>query len=59
MASFDTITSLLDYLDSKGALEKDGARIVWDGGKFFKKTLAEKIRVAGEYSRLEDLIRGL
>jgi hypothetical protein len=59
MASFDTILSLVDYLAEKGAIEKDGARYLWDGAKLYKKQLADKVREAGEYQRLVDLAKTL
>lgn len=57
MASFNTCLSLVEYLIDKGTIEKEGTRYVWEGGKFFKDQLAEKITASGDYEKLVDLIK--
>lgn len=59
MASFDTISSLLDYLIEKKAIA-GGAWIEWDGAKFNgKKKLIEHIRENNQYQKLADMCAAL
>ncbi|MGZ8172964.1 MAG: hypothetical protein ACXWT0_03835 [Methylobacter sp.] len=59
MAKFDEITSLVDYLIDKGVIVASGGRVEWDGLKLYRKQVVERIRDAGEYQKLLDLVYAL
>lgn len=55
-ASFDEITSTLEYLVDKSILPSSGGRIEWEGKKLYLKDVAERIREAGDYQKLLDIL---
>jgi protein RecA len=56
-ASFDTTTSLIDYLVDKKLIPSGGARVTWtDGKSYYKKALAEKVEKEGLQAELTALL---
>lgn len=55
-AKFDYTLGLIDELDKKGKLTKDGKMIVWDGKKYYASVLAKKIDAEGTQAELLKLL---
>lgn len=53
---FDVATSMIEYLEKLGKLDKSGNFYVWDGKKYPKKTLAKKIYDEGLLEELKALL---
>jgi hypothetical protein len=53
---FDVIGGTVDELKTLGTLESAGAYIVWDGKKYYRKALVEKIEAEGLKGKLFDLL---
>lgn len=57
VATFDTITSLLDYLIANKLIAYSKPRVTWtDGKQYFVKALAEKIRDEGAFAELTRML---
>jgi recombination protein RecA len=54
--SFDTVGSMIEFLDEQKLLEKAGNYIVWEGKKLYASQLSEKIKAEGSYQKLRDLL---
>lgn len=55
-AHFDTVGSAVDYLVETKKIESSGPRLVWNGGKYFKKELVARINAEGGMSVLKPLL---
>lgn len=54
---FDTTSSMIDHLVSKGKLDAAGARVSFDGKSYYKKQLVEHINANGLQGELTKLLK--